>query len=66
MCDVPGEKEEVRGGGGGGEVFFFVNLPEIFSLSAVYKLHIFVIRDQFILRVRIRIRSKPFHQGTTA
>ena len=22
------------------------------------------IRDQFILRVRIRIRSKPFHQGT--
>ena len=63
MCDVPGEKEEEPGGG---EVFFFVNLPEIFSLSAVYKLHIFVIRDQFILRVRIRIRSKPFHQGTTA
>ena len=41
-------------------------MPELFPFPAVYKLHIFVIRDQFILRVRIRIRSKPFHQGTSA
>ena len=40
----------------------------MFSLSSVYKLHIFVIRDQFILRVRIRIRSKllsRYHSMTT-